>query len=165
MDSASDSLPGISGGSGLAVSRIWESEILSKIASRLATMSVDDMNALFGIFAKSDRYITKENFKITVMRTLRLKIDEQELDMMLKTNTIVGEKDVIDATDFKALLQGPLAAAKRERESKSFEMKKMQMSFHGGAGMGTLDPEFARASMNNMSFSNNVGPEGGNVFQ
>jgi hypothetical protein len=83
-----------------------------KIASRLAKLEVNDLNSLFGVFAKQERYITKDNFKYTIIHTLRVPINERELDMLLKTNSYVSDKDFIDSEDFKMLFSGPLGRAR-----------------------------------------------------
>ena len=80
---------------------MWENEFIYRIARRLAKFP-GDLELIFGIFSRGQRTVTKEDFKYTILKRLNMKneIAEREVDMFLKGNQYLVDKNIIDLVDF-----------------------------------------------------------------
>lgn len=87
------------------ISKYAEKEIIMKIAAKFAESMNQDIDIIFDMLLESgENYkITKTRFKDYLLHTMNVK--EQDIDILLKTNTYIQNKDYIDKNDFKNIFE------------------------------------------------------------
>lgn len=101
----------------LVYNKQFEEEIVMQIAKKLAPLNCE-IELMFGIFSQGQRNCTKEDFKHTCLQRLRLERDgltEREIDILLTSNDILRDSNVIEKDDFVQVFAGAIAAARNER--------------------------------------------------
>ena len=85
----------------LHYNKTWENDLVYRISKKLARFP-GEVEILFGIFARGHKTCTKEDFKYTCLKRLQLKeeISEREIDMFLRGNPQILDKEYIDLHDF-----------------------------------------------------------------
>lgn len=96
----------------------WELEFVARIARKLARFP-GDVELLFGIFAKGQKTVTKEDFKYTVLKRLQLKneISEREVDMFLRSCQVLLDKTYIDLEDFIQIFAQAITQARQDYQN------------------------------------------------
>jgi hypothetical protein len=79
----------------------WEQELVMRIARKLAQIP-GEVEMLFGVFARAQKTVTKEDFKYTVLKRLHLskEITEREVDMFLRGNPRLLDREILTLEDF-----------------------------------------------------------------
>lgn len=101
--------------SGFTVSKFTEREIITKIAEKFASAPIDDIDLIFDMLLTGNdtNKISKGHFKDYAL--MNLNIRENEIDILLKTNSHVQGKDFIERSDFKNIFEAAIRQAKQKQ--------------------------------------------------
>jgi hypothetical protein len=93
----------------------WEKDLIYRIAKRLASIP-GEVELHFGVFARGQKTVTKEDFKYTCLKTLRLssEITEREMDMFLHSCPRLMDKQIITHEDFVMLFSASITNARHD---------------------------------------------------
>lgn len=133
---------------GLPYNKQWETDVIYKIALKLAKFPVETIELLFGIFARGQKTVTKEDFKYQVLNRLQMKNDltDKELEIFLKSCIQIRDRDFIDAQDFRTIFEAAISQARHDLANQEaiqsqtiHKYNELMRSFDkSGAGMGDL---------------------------
>lgn len=104
----------------LAYNQQWEDDIVYRIALKLAKFPVgESIELLFGIFTSGSKTVDRETFKMVIRRKLQLKdeISEKELDIFLKGNPYLADKEYIDLADFMQIFSAAITKARMDLQN------------------------------------------------
>ena len=85
------------------------------IAKKLARLP-GDVETLFGAFSRGQKTVTKEDFKYTVLKRLQLQkeISEREIDMFLRGNPRLLDREIINLEDFQMIFSAAITQARHD---------------------------------------------------
>jgi len=71
---------------------------------------------LFGVFARAQKTVTKEDFKYTVLKRLHLnkEITEREIDMFLRGNPRLLDREILTLEDFLMIFSAAITQARND---------------------------------------------------
>jgi hypothetical protein len=100
----------------MAYNQEWEADLVYRIAAKLARFGLANLEMIFSIFARGDKFVHKEDFKYCILYRLRLKqqISEVEIDRFLEYNQFLAHKETLDLYDFKSIFEQPIFTARNE---------------------------------------------------
>ena len=75
---------------------------------KLATLP-EDMPLIYQIFARNTKVVTKAKFIEVMQQTFKLETQERELDIFLRSNPVLKDKDYIDQEDFITVFSYPIS--------------------------------------------------------
>ncbi|CDW85652.1 protein fantom [Stylonychia lemnae] len=136
----------------LHYNKLWENEFVYRIAKKIAKFP-GDLELLFGIFTRGQKNVTKEDFKYTCLKRLNLKndISEREIDMFLRGNQYLVDKNLVELDDFVQIFTEAITRARSDFQNeiaiqqsaiRQYEQRPSQTgpnrTFMGG--VGDVDP-------------------------
>lgn len=90
------------------ITKFAEREIIGKIASKFADSIMESIDMIFDMLIEPGSYdlnrISKLRFKDYIL-SITDNIREQDIDILLKTNTLIAGKDYIDLNDFRSMFE------------------------------------------------------------
>jgi len=103
----------------LQFNKQWENDLVYRIAKKLARFPVESVELLFGIFARGEKTVSKEDFKYGVLQRLNLRteITEKELELFLRSNPQIADRDYLDKTDFIEIFASAITQARHDRQN------------------------------------------------
>jgi len=94
---------------------VWEQNLVMRIAKKVARLP-GDVETLFGAFSRGQKTVTKEDFKYTVLKRLQLskEINEREIDMFLRGNPRLLDREIINLEDFQMIFSAAITQARHD---------------------------------------------------
>ena len=104
---------GKNGADTFSISKFAEKEIIDQIALKFAHSPLEDIDLLFDMLLEGDfaERISKQRFKEYLVTHLNMK--EQDIDILLKTNQYIQNKEHIEKVDFRNMFE---AAVRYQRQ-------------------------------------------------
>ena len=101
------------------VSKYAERELITLIADKFAQSGTEDIELIFDMLLTNQdpEKITKTRFKDYLLESFRVK--EKDVDILLKTNVHICDKDYIDLNDFRNMFEQAIIDA-RQRQLQNF---------------------------------------------
>lgn len=126
------------------MSRFAEKDLINQISEKFAQTPIEDIDLLFDMLIEGDysERITKKRFKDYLLTNFNMK--EQDIDILLKTNTYTQGKDYIEKNDFRNMFEQSVREARqRLMQSYNEQHKRYQAAsnyFRTGGGNVPINP-------------------------
>lgn len=106
------------GGDTFTISKFAEREILNKIAAKFAGSLMESIDMIFDMLIEPGSYDTQKirqlRFKDYIM-SISDNLREKDIDILLKTNSLIAGKAFIELSDFRAIFEGPVSVIKTKK--------------------------------------------------
>ena len=118
------------GGDSFIISKFAERDIIGKIAEKFAGTLMESIDMIFDMLIEPGSMdasrISKQRFKSYIL-DITDNIRGQDVDILLKTHSLIAGKDYIELNDFRQIFEGPVSQAKLKKVEEMAEREKSYM--------------------------------------